>query len=55
MGASSKATGVEFEEIFLELLDRTLRNQLAFAPMSWVSATDDGLAANHMKHTCSDK
>ena len=31
------------------LLGRTLRNRLAVAPMSRVSATDDGLATNRMK------
>ena len=33
----------------VELFGRTLRNRLAVAPMSRVSATDDGLATNRMK------
>jgi len=33
----------------VEMLGHTLRNRLAVAPMSRVSATDDGLATNRMK------
>ncbi len=43
MSESSRPIFSEFE-----LLGRTLRNRLAVAPMSRVSATDDGLATNRM-------
>ena len=42
----SKARRPMLSEV--ELFGRTLRNRLAVAPMSRVSATDDGLATNRM-------